>query len=97
MNQEVIKEYIELKQLIKDKTERLDAIKKDVESMVAIDQKVKFGNATLQWRKGKSSWKYSDTISTKKSELEDLMKAEEQTGVAEKVEGNPYLLVSFSN
>jgi len=86
--------YTELKQTIKEATKELDAIKDEVKELVP-EEGIDLGMATIDWSKGKPRWQYSQKVGEMELNVKEAMQEERQTGLAEKVYGEPFLVCNF--
>lgn len=84
-------EYEELKRAIAELEEKCDVIKPQLVTLIPPDSKIDSGTGifTLSSRK---VWKYSDELTSLEKKVKDMKKEEEQTGVAECTDGEPFVV-----
>jgi hypothetical protein len=93
--QAIIQEYVEQKDLIREAEKRVKELQFQIKQFAEVDDVFDLENATVSMVKGRASYKYSEGLTMTEQELKEAKKLEEQTGVAEVIEGEPYLIVKF--
>lgn len=96
-HKEILEEYIECKQSIKDITERMNELQDQIKAFADVDDKFDLETATVTYQPGRVSYKHSHELVTKEKELKEAKKIEIQNDIAEAVVGEPYLVVKFKN
>lgn len=96
-HKEILEEYIECKQSIKDVTERMSELQDQIKAFADVDDKFDLEMATVTYQPGRASYKHSDALVAKEKEVKEEKKIEIQNGIAEEIVGDPYLVVKFKN
>ncbi len=74
----------------------MDVLKEAIKSFMEVDQvSPPINGATVSCVKGKPRYVYSPELTEREKLVKEDQKNEVQTGVAEAVYGEPYLIVSF--
>lgn len=84
--------YEDAKRKIAEYEEIIDRIKPQILEIMPEDADVNSGTAIFRLQKGKASWKYSPELTEIAKEIKDRQKIEEQSGIAEKVHGAPFIV-----
>lgn len=84
-------EYEETQVAIKELEEKRDSLKPLLVDLIPRDAKIDTGNGTFTIASRKT-WRYSEETVSMEQELKDRQKEEQQTGVAEAVDGEPYIV-----
>lgn len=84
-------EYAELKFFIKEMEEKCNELKPQLITLIPRDATIDTGTGTFTLSSRKV-WHYSDETESMEHELKEKQKEEQQTGVAEAVEGEPFII-----
>lgn len=84
-------EYAELKTAIKELEAKCDEIKPQLVTLIPRDATIDTGTGTFTLAT-RRVWHYSDETTNMETELKSRKKEEEQTGVAQSVEGEPFII-----
>lgn len=93
--QALFHEYEEAKRSIKELEEKIKEIKPLLLQHIPEDTEMDTGTAVFTLSKGKPRWTYSDSTIGLDKDLKEIKKTEEQTGVAEKVYGDPFIVCNL--
>lgn len=91
----LIQEYVQQKDLIREAEERIKELQFALKQFIEVDDVFDTDIATLSMVKGRTSYRYSENVQAREEALKADKKLEEQTGVAEAIEGEPYIIVKF--
>lgn len=84
-------EYAELKSTIKELEGKCDELKPQLITLIPPDTTIDTGTGTFTLST-RRVWRYSDTTTSMEAELKERKKEEEQTGIAQAVEGEPFIV-----
>lgn len=94
-HKDALREYAEQKALIKEAEKRADELAEIIKSFAQVDEQYDLGDAVVSYRKGRTTWVYSEGLQHEEELLKKAKKEEEQLGTAVAKEGTPYLQVNF--
>lgn len=83
--------YEDYKREIADLEEKCDALKPQLLTLIPEDAKIDSGTGVFSLSSRKT-WKYSQELTDLEKEVKDRQKEEQQTGVAESVDGTPFII-----
>lgn len=84
-------EYAELKSTIKELEAKCEELKPQLVTLIPPDATIDTGTGTFTLSTRKV-WKYSQNCKRLEDELKEVKKTEEQLGIAEAVEGEPFII-----
>ena len=92
---DILQEYVECKSVIKETETRMKDLQEMIKSFAEIDDVFDMETAKVSYVKGKPRYNYSPELTEREKQVKADQKEEVQTGIAEVVFGDPFLLVKF--
>lgn len=92
---ELLEQYAACKAAIKEQEEILKTIQGELLEILEDDIEYDIGQAVITKVPGRAKWTYSNIIQDMEKTLKKKKKEEEQTGIALKGMGDPYLVCRF--
>lgn len=90
-----LEEYVECKAVIKEAEEKMKGLAEEIKAFAEVDQVYELDNAKVSYMQGKPRYVYTPETTEKEKALKETQKMEVQTGLAEIVHGEPFLVVKF--
>lgn len=83
--------YEELKREIAELEEKCDELKPQIITLIPADSVLDTGTGTFTLS-SRRNWKYSERTTRLEFELKEQQKEEQQTGIAQAVDGEPFII-----